>query len=374
MMETLTLTIHDVARGGSGVARLESGEIVFVPYTAPGDVITARITERKKNYAQGELVEILTPSPIRITPPCPAFQKCGGCSWQHLPYEFQFEIKKNGVIHALKRAGIDATTIALDSLPAENPYFYRNRIQLRGNPKNQTIGFYERESARVIAIEDCKIARQEINSALSQIRNEGSRLDREFKVEVEVTESGEVRSAWNQKHAAFGFRQVNDEQNLKLQNWVKTQIENGKHLLDLFGGSGNLSRGLTGAFEKIDCVDLSVPREKPSELPESFRFHRSSVTDWLERTSSVPQAGTKAILDPPREGLGSDFSKIESHLRQKFFPETLVLVGCDPDSFARDVYRFTQKGYALERLGVLDLFPQTPHVESLAVLKRTTIR
>jgi 23S rRNA (uracil1939-C5)-methyltransferase len=374
MMEIFTLTIHDVARGGSGVSKLDSGEIIFIPYTAPGDVVRARITERKKNYVQGELIEITSPSPMRVSPPCPAFQRCGGCAWQHLPYEFQFETKKNGVLHALKRAGIDPLSIPLDPLPADHPYFYRNRIQLRGSPKDQSLGFYERASTRIIPIETCWIARKEINEHLPQVRSKGFELEREFKVEVEVTDQGIVRSAWNQKHAAFGFRQVNDEQNLKLQRWVKDHIGNGKHLLDLFGGTGNLSRGLIDQFEKIDCVDITVPKTKPADLPERFRFHRSGVAEWLNRVSQNPKPGTRVILDPPREGLGADFSKIESMLSQKYSPEIILLVGCDADAFARDTYRFHQKGYLLEKLAVLDLFPQTPHVESLAVLKRTTIR
>jgi tRNA/tmRNA/rRNA uracil-C5-methylase (TrmA/RlmC/RlmD family) len=370
----MKVTIHDVARGGSGVARLESGEIVFVPYTAPGDEATIKITEKNKNYSQGELVELLTPSPSRTEPLCPAFQKCGGCAWQHLPYSQQFEIKKNGVLHALKRAGIDASNIAIDELPAASPYFYRNRIQLRGNPKEQTLGFYERNSTRIIAIEDCKIARKELNDALPQIREEGSKKDSEYKVELEVLPNGEIRAAWNMKHAAFGFRQVNDEQNLELQKWVQNQVETGEHLLDLFGGAGNLSLGLISKFKKIDCVDIGSPKERPSDLPPHFQFHRSATASWLEKAPTTRAKFTQVILDPPREGLGSDFLKIESNLNKKFNPERIVLVGCDPDSFARDAFRFTQKGYHLVKLGVLDLFPQTPHVESLAVLKRTTLR
>lgn len=370
----MIVTIHDVARGGAGVARLETGEIVFVPYTAPGDVASIRITEKKKNYSQGELLEIITPSENRVTPPCPAFGKCGGCSWQHLPYDFQFSIKKNGVLHALKRAGLDTTAIPLDELPAESPFFYRNRIQLRGNPKDKTLGFYERESTRIIPIEDCKIARKEINNALPAIREEGAGKDREFKVEIEVTPTGEVRTAWNMKHAAFGFRQVNDDQNSVLQKWVDDQIGSGDLLLDLYGGSGNLSKNLTSRFRKIQCVDVGTPKNRPADLPDHFQFFRSGVAEWIQKTNSTTDSITQVILDPPREGLGSDFSVIESNLKKKFNPETLVLVGCDPDAFARDAYRFTQKGYTLIRLGVLDLFPQTPHVESLAVFKRSTLR
>jgi len=373
----ITVTIHDIARGGSGVARLESGEIIFVPFTAPGDVVTVNITEKNKNYSQGEIVEIVSLSPMRVPAPCPVFQKCGGCTWQHLPYELQFKTKKSGVLHALKRAGIDATTLLnpsqIDEIPAKNPFFYRNRIQLRGNPKDHTLGFYEKGSTRVIPIQDCKIARTEINAALPKIREEGKSKDREYKVEIEVSETGEVRAAWNQKHAAFGFRQVNDEQNQQLQEWVAKNIGSGELLLDLFGGSGNLSRGLVDRFSKVECVDTSVPKEKPKHLPAHYQFHRSSTAAWLQNASTTTANAVSIILDPPREGLGSEFSQIERAITQKFSPKTLLLVGCDPDSFARDVSGFIRKGYTLERLGVLDLFPQTPHVESLAVLKGSAV-
>src|SRR4051812_26561964 len=104
-MTELTLKIQDLARGGAGVSRDESGRVIFVPYTAPGDVVRVRITEEKKNYAQGELLEVVEPSSIRQKAPCPVFGRCGGCQWQHLPYELQFRTKLQGVVHALSRVG-----------------------------------------------------------------------------------------------------------------------------------------------------------------------------------------------------------------------------------------------------------------------------
>lgn len=373
-MNPITLTIHDVARGGSGVGRLESGEVVFVPFTAPGDVVSVNITEKTKTYSHGELVEIIQPSKDRVEPLCSSFTKCGGCSWQHLPYSLQFQTKKKGLLQALKRAGVKVDDIQIDEMPAKNGYFYRNRIQLRGNPIDHSLGFYEKNSTKTFSIDDCKISRKEINDALPQIKIEADKFTQPYKVEVEVAEDGTARWAWDKKNAAFGFRQVNDEQNIPLQNWVKSNIGTADLLLDLYGGAGNLSRPLVSQFDQIHCVDTNVPTDKPIDLPETFNFYRASVVWWLQNAPQNKNFSSAVILDPPREGLSADFAQIEFALSQKFSPETIILVGCDPDSFSRDTFRFTQKGYTLTKLGVLDLFPQTPHVESLAVFKKNAIK
>src|SRR4051812_46602980 len=95
------LRITDLSRGGAGVSRDPSGRVVFVPYSAPGDLVRVRIVEAEKRYAQGEILEILEPSVERQVPPCPVFGKCGGCQWQHLPYSLQWSTKSKGLLHAL---------------------------------------------------------------------------------------------------------------------------------------------------------------------------------------------------------------------------------------------------------------------------------
>jgi 23S rRNA (uracil1939-C5)-methyltransferase len=274
----------------------------------------------------------------------------------------------------LKRAGVKVDDIQIDEMPAKNGYFYRNRIQLRGNPIDHSLGFYEKNSTKTFSIDDCKISRKEINDALPQIKIEADKFTQPYKVEVEVAEDGTARWAWDKKNAAFGFRQVNDEQNIPLQNWVKSNIGTADLLLDLYGGAGNLSRPLVSQFDQIHCVDTNVPTDKPIDLPETFNFYRASVVWWLQNAPQNKNFSSAVILDPPREGLSADFAQIEFALSQKFSPETIILVGCDPDSFSRDTFRFTQKGYTLTKLGVLDLFPQTPHVESLAVFKKNAIK
>jgi tRNA/tmRNA/rRNA uracil-C5-methylase (TrmA/RlmC/RlmD family) len=368
--EIFTLTIQDIARGGSGVAREESGRVIFVPYTAPGDEVKVRVVEAKKNYAQAELLEVLKLSPQRQTPPCPVFGRCGGCQWQHLPYGMQWKTKVQGVLHALTRVQI-VPTEAPEEMPAERIWEYRNRIQLRGF-KND-IGFMAAGTNNRVSVDRCAIARPEINAVWEETRREGSKLDRPYKVEIEVLEDGSVRKSWNASHGAQGFRQVHDEQNEKLKAWVAESVTPGGALLDLFGGAGNLSLGLRAKMKRIECVDTGAPRER-DKLPgaDDFQFHREPVASWIvKKASQTPKpVYDSAILDPPREGLGQDFTVIAQALEALGVREVSA-VGCDPDAWARDVSRFVKRGWRLERMAVLDLFPQTPHVESLAVLRRS---
>ncbi len=363
------MEITDLSRGGTGVARDGEGRVIFVPFTAPGDRVRVKIVEAEKRYATGQLLEVIEASKIRQKPRCPAFGRCGGCQWQHLPYEVQWKTKSSGVLHALSRVGIEPSC-KLEELPAERVWEYRNRIQLRGEhrPEGTILGFYAKGSHDVIPLDRCDIARPEINEAWEKTRADSKELSRPFKVELEVSEQGALSQSWNKGHAAQGFRQVHDEQNEKLKAWVRSAVTSGLPVLDLFGGSGNLSFPLIESSPEIHCVDVSVPRKKPPHFPAFFHFHRAPVADWLKR-QKIEKKDWSAIIDPPRIGLGSDFQVIADGIEKAGVKE-LVEVGCEPDSWARDVSRFLKRGWKLDRVAALDLFPQTSHVESLARLVR----
>ncbi len=372
-------TVEDLSRGGSGVLR-SNGRVVFVPFTAPGDQLRVRILSLQKRWAEGEVVEILSPSSNRIAPRCPLFGLCGGCQWQHLPYSLQWQTKISGARHALERVGVSPAHSEWREYPAQQIWEYRNRIQLRG--AGQEIGFYEGGSRRRVAIERCDIARPELNSVLADVRARGAEQSLksagEYKVEIEVMPDGQVRESWNARHAAGGFRQVHDEQNECLKAAVKDLLsgESGfdsrDALLDLYGGAGNLSLGLASDFASIDCVDTGSPARAPVGTPPNFRFHRSPVLPWIKRLKSSPisEGGVlRVILDPPRTGFGEDAADLVDGLR-RLDARVIVAVGCDADSWARDVARLVRGGWSLDRAGALDLFPQTPHVEALARLVR----
>ena len=380
-MAILTLTIHDLARGGSGISRDETGRVVFVPFTAPGDEVRVRLVEEKKNFAHAELIEILKPSAIRQKPPCPVFGRCGGCQWQHLPYELQWKTKLKGALQALSRVGV-AAPAEVGEFPAERIWEYRNRVQLRGMGKE--LGYFAAGTNERVPVDHCPIARPEINEAWEATRKEGLRFELPYKVEVEVLPSHEIRRSWNSRHGAQGFRQVHDEQNEKLKSWVAGALTPGSVVLDLFGGAGNLSLELGDSPARavqVECVDIGSPSGAEAEDLKAqwrgpigkFEFHRSPVARWIVKKASNSQktakadAGVSVILDPPREGLGADFAAIATAIESLGAREILA-VGCDPDAWARDISKFTQRGWALKQAAILDLFPQTPHVESLARL------
>jgi 23S rRNA (uracil1939-C5)-methyltransferase len=366
--------INDLSRGGSGVARLDSGEVIFVPFTAPGDWIEVRIIEKKKNYSQGELVQLLEPSPGRVPAPCPHFTRCGGCSWQHIPYSLQFETKKKGLLHALGRKGVETAGIPLDELPAQDSYHYRNRIQLHGNADTGVLGFFRPGTREIVDLQACAIADARINEALPGLREQGFREFRgEFKLEIDLSPEGHVRSAWNRRHAAFGFRQVNDAQNRLLQTWISENLRSAELLFDLYGGNGNLSRPLASRFREVFCVDLFTgPRDETA--PRNFHLVRQDMDRWSRTPIEESWAGKPAsvILDPPREGIAETLPPL-LHKISRLSLTSVILVGCDVDAFTRDVQRLIKKGFRLERLGALDLFPQTPHIESLALFSGTAL-
>lgn len=368
--EVLELTIQDLSRGGAGVAREPGGRVIFVPYTAPGDRVKVRVLSEKKRFAQGELLEVLEPSPERKTPPCPVFGRCGGCQWQHLDYNLQWKTKAQGVAHALKRAGIELIEPP-EEFPAEQPWNYRNRIQLRGEAG--TLGFFAPKSHDIIALSGCPIARREINESWEELRQGAREKTGPYKLEVEVLPDGTLRTSWNQRHGALGFRQVNDEQNEKLRHWIDQALPDAEELLDLYGGSGNFSRKLAVRMGTVHCVDTGAPESNSDPARTNLIFHRAPVTQWLGRHARNPKKATRvAIVDPPREGLAGDFSRIAEAL-ERLNVSDLIAVGCDPDAWARDVYRFLNPGrglrpWRLQKAAVLDFFPQTPHVESVAHL------
>jgi 23S rRNA (uracil1939-C5)-methyltransferase len=378
----IVVEITDLSRSGTGVARGEDGRVVFVPFTAPGDLVRAKITKSDKRFSEADLLEVLRPSAIRQKPPCPVFGRCGGCQWQHIPYEMQWATKVKGALQALARVQVTAPS-QIEELPADQIWNYRNRVQLRGFKSE--LGFYVARSHERVAVDSCAIARPELNAIFAETREAGQKFESPYKVELEILPDGTIRTHWNSAHGAGGFRQVHDEQNVKLRTWVAGAVTPGLHIYDLFGGSGNLGKTVAARALAVDCVDVGAPEGTQIEgLPE-LRFHRSPVAKWivaaariknearlqapLEKTSRPEKAAkASAILDPPREGLGDDHDKIISALETLNVQE-IVAVGCESDAWARDVSRLIKRGWKFERVAFLDLFPQTPHVECLALFK-----
>ncbi len=373
-MNNPEILIHDLSRGGAGVGTLPSGKRVFVPQTAPGDRVRVRVTTDEKRFAEAETEEVLERSSTRTEPRCAVFGRCGGCEWQHLPYGTQWETKKSGVQHALKRVQLgSAETIPWEEFPAESAYGYRNRVQVR-TLKGQ-LGFYARRSHTIVDIASCPIARPEINETIEKLRlSPEIQADKEHKLELALMPSGQVEVFRDRPHAAAGFRQINDEQNKRLQDWIGENYPDGYAVLDLFGGDGNLSRGLWARAPKTEIIDRWGTLS--ADAPSTVQLTKKTALEWamLTKRAESSEDGTPvfAIIDPPRQGLWvegvPDFVKQLTDALRTTGVTKMVLVGCEPDAWARDLSRLESLGAHVEKAAVFDFFPQTHHVESAAVL------
>lgn len=368
------MRIDDLSRAGAGVAKDDTGRVIFIPYTAPGDLVRVKVLSQKSHYAQAELLEIVERSPQRQTPPCPVFGRCGGCDWQHLPYQLQWETKFHGVRDALKRFKVPVPS-PLQAFPASHIWSYRNRIQLRGF--KDVIGYYAKSSHTIVPVASCPIARSELNNQIEAIRRQGESQSKPYKVELEVLPDGRVRSHWNTQTAATGFQQINSEQNRNLKQWVFDNISREQPIMDLYGGAANLSAQLAAYSPRIDCVDLTVPRDPVNTFPANLSFHESDVFPWVinqarqlsAQKNHQKQAMRSAIIDPPRGGMPEQLEEFIRSLQQLNVYE-LIAVGCKTDTWARDLAGFVQQGWSVENIAVFDFFPQTAHVETAALLKK----
>ena len=363
------IRVSDLSRAGNGVAKDAAGRVIFIPFTAPGDLVKARITSQKSKYGQAELLEIVEPSSLRQQPRCPVFGRCGGCEWQHITYPMQWQTKSNGVKEALSRAQV-AMPGVWQEYPAEQIWSYRNRIQLHGN--KDVLGFYAKSSHKIVAIDRCAIARDELNAHIEATRIQGKSQAKSYKVELELLVDGTVRSTWNSSHAASGFQQINSEQNRNLQQWIMENISQHRPVLDLYGGAANLSAQLAPHSPEIHCVDLSIPQDSAVHWPDNISFHQTDVFSWVvkrakQQHTSSPKQLWSAIVDPPRGGMPEQLQEFIAGLQSLQVTE-LLAVGCKTDTWARDVAGFVEHGWCLEKVAVFDFFPHTPHVESAALL------
>src|SRR5438093_6141683 len=169
----LTATIHDVAFGGEGVARVD-GFVLFVPFVLAGEEVEVEVTEVKKNFARARPLKVVKPSPERVTPPCPYFGDCGGCQYQHIDYPAQLRLKRKQIADLLQRIGGFAGSVVDPVVPCPQPYGYRNRIMVRSQwnkiTKRLNLGFIRHDDRLVVDVEECKIAEPVLNEQLKELR------------------------------------------------------------------------------------------------------------------------------------------------------------------------------------------------------------
>jgi 23S rRNA (uracil1939-C5)-methyltransferase len=368
--EIHSLTIDSLSYGaGSGVGRLH-GYVIFVPFTAPGDFVRVQLTRVKKSYAEAELVELVQASSQRLEPPCPYFAKCGGCDWQHVNYQTQLEEKQkiitrqfqtllgtNGQIHTI--------------VPSPRPYHYRNRIQVHKN--RGALGFLKRGSHDLVPVDQCKIAEPEISAFFPNLLK-SPQFVRAGKYELLKNQNNQVvcQPAGDDKNE-MGFSQVNSGVNeLMVAKVLEILPNDTKFVFDLYAGNGNFSFPIAQKFLMAQVISVEL-NEKAHESAYSqardLNLNRvtplkKSVEGFLRTYKSEPP--DVILLDPPRAGLKDAAAKALLSLR----PKTVIYISCDPMTLQRDLRIFkTSWNMELSELFSFDMFPQTFHVELMAVLR-----
>lgn len=381
----MKLHIDRLSVGGRGVGRADE-LVIFVPDVCAGEEVEVEITNVKKNFAEARLLQVLTASPNRVVPPCPVAGVCGGCNWQHLSYPEQLLAKRELVRESLRKfSGFDVSAEGRVQpvIPSPRPLRYRNRIQLHHAPG--AIGYYKRGSHSLVSIDDCPIAEEPIANEIPRLR-EALSQEPAGRIEVYVSEDesvhtrgGEGPDENDEGGLNFAFSQVNTQQNRNLVSIVvstfmtKLMETDAPTLFDLYAGSGNFSFPLAKAFPSshLIAVELNTDsvrraREKTAEsfAKHDIRWVQSDVGAFLSE-ETLPE-GACVLLDPPRSGCDPVVVATLAKSRLAF----VAYVSCHPVTLSRDLKVFKEHGWTLETVQPFDMFPQTDHVETLAVLTR----
>ena len=396
IVSNFEVEVEKLVYGGDGLSRLD-GRVVLVPFVLPGEHVRAKAVQEKAGLVRASLLDIVTPAAARVPAPCPVFGRCGGCHYQHADYDYQVEAKCSILVEELRRLGKIEPPEEISVVTAE-PWEYRNRAQLHIHAGR--IGYWEARSHRLCAIERCPIGSPKLNQTIAAL----ARMVRDPKwprflrsleiftderqVQINVTESekpvarrffdwcaesipGTVESALDYEDrfrvSRNSFFQVN---RLLLDQLVDTALADaaGDSALDLYAGVGLFALALAKRFPRVTAVesgsgavrDLKFNAERAGAAVEALQSTTEAYLETLGRTPDF------VLLDPPRAGLGK---AVVARLAQ-LAPRTIVIVACDPATMARDLAGLLAAGYRIGRMTLVDLFPQTFHMETVVRLER----
>lgn len=407
--ETLDIQLTTLVYGGEALGRLPDGRAVFVPLALPGERVRIQLVEEKRRHARAEMLEVLEPSPERITPRCIHFGLCGGCHYQHMPYEAQLEAKTAILRDQLERIGHLGEPPVLPAVPSPSPFNYRNYVQFHLTSQGR-LGFHTIQGEGLFNLEECHLPESAINTVWPQLDFESiSELERiglrlgvdddlqiiiegndpqppDFSVEdlplsaVHLSPAGPLVLAGSEyvlidilqrtfRVSAASFFQVNTRMAEGMVNHVLNFLEKYQPLgpestiLDVYCGVGLFSAFLAPKAGRLIGIESS-PSAVEDFVSNLDEFENVEIyEDRAENVLPQLKIDPKLILvDPPRAGL--DRRALDGILA--LAPETLVYISCDPATLSRDARRLTAGGYQLLQATPFDLFPQTYHIESIS--------
>lgn len=366
-----------LAETGNAVVEHPDGRRLFVAGAWLGERIRVQVKELKSQYGIGELVEVLEASPSRIEPPCPfhgfAANQCGGCPWMFVDYPAQIEAKQQRVEQAMQR--LTANPKVLPITPAPQPLGYRVRAQLKTDGRE--LGFVANGQRQLAAVDDCLVLTEHNRATLKALRQSlpntaWTPTRKQDWVTLDIDESVSEKDVSVNKR--LPFQQANRQQNDAMRVWLSRQLQalpRELPVLELFAGSGNFTEVIAAAgftsITAVEVVDEAIAalaaRSLPGVTPVTCDlFDEAAFAGLLQRQS----AAEILVLDPPRYGLKCRSGLFDRRSRLK----EVLYISCDLATFTRDLRDFLAAGYQLEEVQPVDLFPQTPHVELLAHLRR----
>lgn len=387
--QEIELDIVDLNNLGAGVGRID-GWVVMVPYALAGERVRARVYKNHKNYSEADLVEVLSASAQRVQPKCPLFGVCGGCQYQHLSYEAQLEWKRRQVAELMKRiGGIEFDVSPTHGSPVQ--YGYRSKLTPhyeRPRDGKMPVGFImQGRRSTLVDVPQCPIASDSINAALPgaradiiakapKLRRGGTLLLRDCFEGVCRDNNAIVTErvgGLSFQFCAGEFFQNNPYILPDLVEFAVSNAAGGKNLVDAYCGVGMFALSAAKRFENVAGVEISAKAIECANV--NARINNIKNCDFLigkaetifaDVSQRFDGAETSMIIDPPRAGC--DVAFLEQLIA--FAPRRLVYVSCGPDTQARDLAYLTAHGYAVKCLQPFDLFPQTRHIENVAVLEK----
>lgn len=419
------LTIERLSYGPAGIGRV-NGKVVFVPETVPGDEVEVEIDEEKKGYARGHIVQMISPSPHRRMPPCQYVHQCGGCSWQHITYEEQLRAKAELVREQLRRIGGLHDIPLLPILASPQEWQYRHRIRLRVDDQAR-VGFSPLRSHALVEIGSCLIAWPDVGTHLQAARDWVRALRTSVtQLELAISEPQDVPKetpivcvgdalgmfqseddltcrqflashpsvagvmlrgrGWSHAWGNTAVRVNTGAHTLTVQDGVFTQVNPAANqllvsslvqlsgvnytdrVIELYSGAGNFSLPLARRAHVLIGVEqngkavFAARANAERAGVKNAQFRRATVQAGVRELLKQGLQGDIVVLDPPRTGAVEVIDDLP-----RFGAQTIVYVSCDPTTLARDLRRLLQYGYRLQAVQPLDMFPQTYHVETIAV-------
>jgi 23S rRNA (uracil1939-C5)-methyltransferase len=421
----MEVKIEKLVYGGKGLAKLDD-KICFVPFVLPNEKVDVVIKKEKKNFYECELQEILEPSPDRIEPICKYFTYCGGCDYQHMTYEREVEIKADILVETLNRIGKLELEKLSKIIPSPREYFYRNRTQLK--VQGNTLGFYKKESNDIVDIDSCYLLDEEINKGLQGLKEIVKFLEyKPLEIHIYRTNQGDmlVKFIYNRRFRRFplglkhlksfvsqdiigigiyekrgnsikrfitigktfgleevngikyrvsmdSFFQINKYQVSNLINEVIDEIKDGnyKNGADLYCGVGTITIPMAKYVENVIGLESNpfaiqdANYNKKLNKVKNIKFYRMEAQD-IEDIEDLQNIDL-IVVDPPRTGLSK---KLINYFLKQDSIKKIVYVSCNPSTLARDINVLKEK-YQLKKVKMIDMFPRTYHIETIAVLER----